>query len=348
LFTEEEVFEIARKVQDFNQVTPLMEKLALSAIANNELKRATCFVRLAEFFCFTSPEKKHVLREEFLSLFYEAYAKDNIVKHEVPYENVKLPAMEIIPSGKVKETLVVHGGGDSFMEEFYQFMEQFVDAGYRVILFEGPGQGGALHKFDLKMTHEWERPVSAVYNYFNLDQVPLIGISLGGYFACRAAAFEKRISRVVLWDVVYDFFECVFGRKSRKKSVILSTLVDLNAASLINKMVHTKMEKEPFLKWIMEHSYFVHGVETPFQYLKKLRKYTSAPISHLVTVPTLVLAGPDDLIIPIRMYKKQMKALKNVKSLKGRVYTKGEHASNHCQVGNIPLVSKEIMNWLDS
>jgi pimeloyl-ACP methyl ester carboxylesterase len=176
----------------------------------------------------------------------------------------------------------------------------------------------------------------------------LIGISLGGYFACRAAAYEKRISRVVLWDVVYDFFECVFGRESRLKSFILRTLVDMNASRLINKMVQKKMQKEPFLEWIMEHSYFIHGVETPFQYLKKLRKYTTAPISHLVKIPTLVLAGTNDHIIPFRMFKKQMKALKNVNSLKGRVFTKEEEAASHCQVGNINLVTQEIIDWLES
>jgi pimeloyl-ACP methyl ester carboxylesterase len=288
------------------------------------------------------------LRQQYIDLFYRAYAEDDIINHEVPYAVGKLPAMEILPSGTVKQTLVVHGGGDSFMEEFYVSMRPFVDNGYRIILFEGPGQGSALHKYNLKMTYEWEKPVSAIYDYFNLDQVPLIGISLGGYFACRAAVYEKRISKVVLWDAVYDFFECVFGRESRRKSLILSKLVDINAKGIINKMVYKKMKKEPFLKWIMEHSYFVHGVETPFQYLKKLRKYTTAFISHQLSIPTLVLAGTHDHIIPFRMFAKQMKALKNVKNLKGITYTKSQHAASHCQVGNIPLVTNDIMNWLDN
>jgi hypothetical protein len=147
--------------------------------------------------------------------------------------------------------------------------------------------------------------------------------------------------------VVYDFFECVFGRESKMKSFFLKTLVDINASKIINKMVEKKMKKEPFLKWIMEHSYFIHGVETPFQYLKRLKKYTTADISHLVTIPTLVLAGTNDHIIPFRMYKKQMNALKNVEDLTGRVFTKEEHAASHGQVGNIPLVVKTITDWLD-
>jgi pimeloyl-ACP methyl ester carboxylesterase len=347
LFSKKELFKIGEEIQDYNEVTPLMEKLAKESIEKKELRRATAYMRLAEFFCFSSEDEKRELREEYISLFYQAYAKENIKNHEVPYENGKLPVFEIFPKGKIKDTLVMHGGGDSFMEDLYQFVKPFADSGYHIIFFEGPGQGGALHKFNLKMTHEWEKPVSAIYDFFKLDQVPLIGISLGGYFACRAAAYEKRISRVVFWDVVYDFFECVFGRESKMKSFFLKTLVDINASKIINKMVEKKMKKEPFLKWIMEHSYFIHGVETPFQYLKRLKKYTTADISHLVTIPTLVLAGTNDHIIPFRMYKKQMNALKNVEDLTGRVFTKEEHAASHGQVGNIPLVVKTITDWLD-
>lgn len=38
-----------------------------------------------------------------------------------------------------------------------------------------------------------------------LPDVTLIGISLGGYLATRAAAFEPRISKLVMYDLIYDF-----------------------------------------------------------------------------------------------------------------------------------------------
>ena len=33
----------------------------------------------------------------------------------------------------------------------------------------------------LKMTHEWEKPVAAVLDFFELEGITLIGVSLGGY-----------------------------------------------------------------------------------------------------------------------------------------------------------------------
>jgi pimeloyl-ACP methyl ester carboxylesterase len=52
------------------------------------------------------------------------------------------------------------------------------------------------------MTPEWERPVSAVLDFLMLRAVTLVGISLGGYLALWAAAFEPRIQSVVAYDVV--------------------------------------------------------------------------------------------------------------------------------------------------
>ena len=95
----------------------------------------------------------------------------------------------------------MHDGYDSFMEELLHVMQYLTQAGYEVILFEGPGQGAAIREHNLIFMHEWEHPVTAVIDYFDLNDVTLIGISLGGYLSLRAAAFEPRISRVVCYDI---------------------------------------------------------------------------------------------------------------------------------------------------
>ena len=99
----------------------------------------------------------------------------------------------------------MHGGFDSFIEEFYSWMRYFADHDYEVIAFEGPGQGAARRKFGLALDYEWEKPTKAVLDYFKLDDVTLIGISMGGWFCFRAAAFEPRIKRVVASSIAYDY-----------------------------------------------------------------------------------------------------------------------------------------------
>ena len=60
----------------------------------------------------------------------------------------------------------------------------------------------------------------------------------------------------------------------------------------------------------------------------------------------LILAGEKDT--HTIYYEKQIKALTNAKSVTGRLFTDAEHAAQHCQVGNVPLVMAEILKWIDT
>jgi pimeloyl-ACP methyl ester carboxylesterase len=57
----------------------------------------------------------------------------------------------------------------------------FSDLGYEIIMFDGPGQGGAFKQFGLPLDHAWEKPAKAILDYFNLYNVIWLGISMGGW-----------------------------------------------------------------------------------------------------------------------------------------------------------------------
>ena len=60
---------------------------------------------------------------------------------------------------------------------------------------------------------------------------------------------------------------------------------------------------------------------------------------------TLVLAGASDLYT---IYlQEQVEALTNAKSVESRLFTKEEHADQHCQVGNTKLVLDVILDWIE-
>ncbi|WP_281085325.1 hypothetical protein [Methanosarcina acetivorans] len=66
--------------------------------------------------------------------------------------------MRIPASGNKKGVLVIHGGYDSCMEDFHSVYRYLIKRGYEIIAFEGPGKGASIHKYHLKLTHEWEKP----------------------------------------------------------------------------------------------------------------------------------------------------------------------------------------------
>jgi pimeloyl-ACP methyl ester carboxylesterase len=81
----------------------------------------------------------------------------------------------------------VHGGFDSLIEEFVGIWQRIAAAGFDVIAFDGPGQGGARRIGGLPFDHDWEKPVGAVLDHFDVESAGLVGISMGGYWGLRAA-----------------------------------------------------------------------------------------------------------------------------------------------------------------
>ena len=70
------------------------------------------------------------------------FTDDNLERFKIPYEESYLHAFKVpIKEGKKKGTILMHGGFDSFVEEFYYMMRIFADNGYEIIAFEGPGSG---------------------------------------------------------------------------------------------------------------------------------------------------------------------------------------------------------------
>jgi alpha-beta hydrolase superfamily lysophospholipase len=82
--------------------------------------------------------------------------------------------------------------------------------GWNCLIFEGPGQGSALRLNKLPFRYDWEAVVTPVVDFaLNLrgvdpERIALLGMSMGGYLAPRAAAFEHRIAACVAYDGVFQ------------------------------------------------------------------------------------------------------------------------------------------------
>ncbi len=127
--------------------------LGKEAVAESRLKNAASYYRAAEFLTRPTDPDKIPLYDMFIETFYQAFSDDHIERNEVPYAEGFLPAMRLAPIGDKKGTVLIHGGFDSLIEEFYAIWKLFSEDGYEVIAFEGPGQGGALRKHHLAFDH---------------------------------------------------------------------------------------------------------------------------------------------------------------------------------------------------
>jgi 2,6-dihydroxypseudooxynicotine hydrolase len=116
------------------------------------------------------------------------------------------------PTGVVRPPLVLLIPGlDSTKEEFFHHENAFLVRGMATLSMDGPGQGET--GFALTIRPDYEVAVAAMLDALgargdvDLERVGAVGVSLGGYYAPRAAAFEPRLRAIAAISGPYDFGE---------------------------------------------------------------------------------------------------------------------------------------------
>jgi 2,6-dihydroxypseudooxynicotine hydrolase len=127
----------------------------------------------------------------------------------IPYARTALPGYLRRPAGIARAPVaLIICGLDSVKEEMNSFEPLFHRRGIATLTIDGPGQG---ESEALPIEPEFEKVVSAVLDWLekrsDVDghRVATVGVSLGGYYVARAAAFEKRLRGAVPVGGPYDF-----------------------------------------------------------------------------------------------------------------------------------------------
>ncbi|MDR1465396.1 MAG: alpha/beta hydrolase [Oscillospiraceae bacterium] len=323
-----EMREISPSIHDYGEFIEAFLKLHEKSLGSGHKLWAAHYLRTAEFYMALSDPRKQEARKKFISLTREHFRIGDELHYPVPYEKGFLSAYRFTPENP-RGTFVVFGGFD-------------------VVFFDGPGQGAALEDSRIPMTHEWEKPVRAVLDYFALNDVTLIGVSLGGYLAIRAAAREERVTRVVADDICTDFFETLlrqFPTRSRRLVTFFITHQNKLYAALFSALIRKLAKKSLMLEWGVAQGMHVMGTETPYEFLRKRTWFHTREISPRVRQDVLLLGGQEDHYIPLHQFFDQGRTLTGARSVTSRLFTRAETARNHCQLGNVGLSVEVIVDW---
>jgi pimeloyl-ACP methyl ester carboxylesterase len=322
-----------------------MRALAEEAEKEKRWMHAAFYYRAAEFYFLKESAEKMAMYTKFIEHFDRAFKADGFIRDRVKYEKGYLPVMIVKAEGKKKGTLVMHGGFDSFIEEFYSWMRTFAEAGYEVIAFEGPGQGGARRKYNLPLDYRWEKPVKAVLDHFKLKDVTLLGISMGGWFCFRAAAHEPRIKRVIASSIAYDYMKTMPGWIR-----VMHEFFIKHFRKMSNRISLNGIEKEKGLDaWMGAQLLYITMKPTPMEAFEVWLALNEDNLhSDKVKQDVLILTGAKDHFIPLKAHHMQVAALTNARSIDAKIFTEETQAHNHCQVGNTGLALKVMIDWMDS
>jgi pimeloyl-ACP methyl ester carboxylesterase len=316
--------------------------LALANNTRDPLSRGSAYMRAAnyqrtgEFLLPPDDSKREESWAKTLAYFHDGLDALGIRYEyfDVPYGSGSLRALYLPgPEGADSKPLfMVVGGFDSILEELYPvFGKAANDRGYAVLLYEGPGQGQALRKYGLTYTAEWEKPNSAVLEqYLQTHEKPaavvLVGMSMGGYFAPRAAAFEDRIDGVVAFDTCFDFTE--------------------PAIPLLEAARNPAAATNPDISWAYHNAMWTMGANNLDETITACAPYRLAPIADRIRQDVLILAGTEDHFIPFHQTEDFANALVNARSVTTRIFDRASGGAQHCQAGCLTLVHAAVFDWL--
>jgi len=244
-----------------------------------------------------------------ISSLYEAhrYLDPSAERVVIPFEGASLVGNLRRPAGGRAAPLVVLVPGlDSTKEEFFNWENVFLARGMATFSFDGPGQGES--GFSTHIRSDYEVAVAAALEALAgrediaVNRVGLVGVSLGGYYAPRVAAFEPRVSAVATVGGVYDFGACWPGLP--------------------------QITRETF----MHHS----GSADEDEGRAAAAGLTLVGVAEKIQQPLLVVFGKLDRLIPFEQAERLAREARHAELV---MYPEGNHVCNNIPYKYRPLVS---------
>lgn len=254
---------------------------------------------------------------------------------EVPYAGASLPALLVHPDPdaagpRPAPAMVYFDGFDVTKELQYGYaVADLAARGIGCLIVDGPGNGESVRFRNLPLIAETERYATAAYEYlagrreFDAKRIGVMALSLGGYYAPRAAALEPRFAACIAWGAQWDY-HAIWKRR----------LDDLASGKVLSLSVPPE-----HLEWVL-------GVDSQDAALKKLEGFKLDGIVQKLQCPFLLLHGEGDEQIPLSLAQKCFDAVGS-KNKTLRVFTREEGGFHHCQVDNITHGVHTMWDWCE-
>jgi alpha-beta hydrolase superfamily lysophospholipase len=268
----------------------------------------------------------------------------------IPYQDTTLPGYLFLaaPDDRPRPAVILTGGYDGTAEELYFLNGAAALArGYHVLAFDGPGQGAALLEHGLVLRPDWENVITPALDWLlaqpgvDATRVALIGLSLGGYLAPRAASAEHRLAACVADCGSFDLFASALDRMPGPLAAGVKDGRPRPTAVLSRILRY--LERQPTAGWALRRGQLAHGAASPVEYLNALRDYTLDGRAGQIRCPTFVCnAEGDEISASAPRLNDALTCPKEFVT-----FTKVQGAGDHCEAGARALYHARSFGWLD-
>ena len=223
--------EWGRTAQYYEQLAEAAEAAGQQLTAGEAWRRAALCWHWGKFVFVDDLDQQRAAHDRTVACFRRGAATLSPPAEpvRVPYQGTTLAAYLRVPASQTRPPVVIMMPGlDSVKEELQATAQYMLDRGLAIIAVDGPGQGEA--EYELPIEPAYERVATAVADYLegrdDIDPARIggFGVSLGGYYAARTAAYEPRIKAAVSlagpyqwsldWDILPPQTRATFQRRS--------------------------------------------------------------------------------------------------------------------------------------
>ena len=298
--------------------------------AGEKLKRAAIYYTTAERMQGHGALGRAQVYSKALDAFTRGThcASDDVKRVAIPYEGSELSALWHRSGDRQKKPAVVFCNGLDSTKELLWFTglaQALAKRGISTLCVDQPGTGEALRLNGLTASPKSEHWASAWIDWLieqpDVDpgKLGMTGISLGGYYAPRAVAFEPRFASGAVWGANHDWAEVQQKRLRREGE---------------NPVPHY---------WA--HVHWVFGAKDMEDFLEKSKGMTLAGVMDKIRVPFLVTHGARDRQISIDYAHQSYNQLVNSPNRRLKIFTDREGGVEHVGADNMSYGRDYIADW---
>lgn len=320
--------------------------------------RAATYFRAAEFYLHGNQSDPRI--NEYLVKAFDSFEKARKLL-DYPSERItldadgfKIPAVIYRPGhdrSTPRPTMIMGNGFDGSQEELLH-MHGFaaLERGYNVITYEGPGQPTVLREQNLGFIVEWEKVVTPVVDFaisqadVDASKIGLIGVSMAGFLAVRAAAFEHRLAAVITNDAVYN----VYSAFTKMTPPALLELLEAGQTETYDNIVLEALAdgKLPTTgQWGLEQGLWAFRTSSPSVVLQRAQAMTLEGVADQVECPVWLGKAEHD-----EFFQGQPEQAKEALGDKGELVTltMDDAAGHHCHLGATVLLNQIVFDWFNN
>jgi fermentation-respiration switch protein FrsA (DUF1100 family) len=213
--------------------------------------------------------------------------------------------------------------------QYFKGVADLAARGIACLIVDGPGNGESVRFRNLYLHHETERYGTAAYEYLaarpeiDAKRIGVMAISLGGYYAPRAAAFEPRFAACIAWGAQWDYWQIWKNRFDK-----------LDSGNV------------PSLSVPWRHLLWIFNVTTREEAMSKLEGFRLDGVVQKIRCPFLMVHGEGDEQIPLAIARQCFDAVGS-KQKRFRLFTREEGGYHHCQIDNASIGVAAMWDWLE-